>query len=467
MYHSNILLANHKMMKRKISLLIIGCVITVVALTCIQGYFICNTYKLEAKEANTAITKQFLEMETTGKLDSVNNVWMKKTKQFISLYTQKKVTKEDYKKLIKKASDSLTGIIANHISKKGIFKEYEVSYANYIVSVMLIKENRKVGDTLFKGKQILFGNNTENIPETQVSQSKWTSNTFANISEEMCTTGDECLYFEVVTERYYSIENWERQVFIKMAGLLGFSLLLLAFVVLLFYWSIKNLITQKKINDIKSDFINNITHEFQTPLAALDIAVTTLKKKEQKLTPEQFNNALSIIERQNVRMQKLFNEVAKASLATDSIDTSNTKEITSADIHEIINDFKLSHPGVEILFNENNGVTFYMDRFHLDTILINLLDNAEKYGAGVITLKLEKSAKGITLAIQDNGIGIAKKEQLAIFDKFYRVQKGDIHTTKGLGLGLFYVNRIIEAYMGTITVSSEEGKGATFIISIP
>ncbi len=108
-----------------------------------------------------------------------------------------------------------------------------------------------------------------------------------------------------------------------------------------------------------------------------------------------------------------------------------------------------------------------MDRFHLDTILINLLDNAEKYGAGVITLKLEKSAKGITLAIQDNGIGIAKKEQLAIFDKFYRVQKGDIHTTKGLGLGLFYVNRIIEAYMGTIIVSSEEGKGATFIISIP
>lgn len=442
------------MMKRKILLLIIGCVVTVVALICIQGYFIGNTYKLNVKEANAAITQQFMALETSGKMDTLNKAWMNKTGNFIKDYVAHKANKEVYEREMKKTSDSLSQIVIKLLEKERFFENYDVSYASYLTAIIILDKETKATDTLFSGKMLIFGNNTEHNNELKASQTK--------------SRDDDSKYsYVVVSDRFYGIANWEKRTFIRMSGLLIFSAALLIFVVLLFYWSIKSLITQKKINDIKTDFINNITHEFQTPLAALDIAVTTLKKKEQELTPQQFSHALSIIERQNVRMQKLFSEVTKASLATDSIDTSNTKEITSADIQEIVNDFKLSHPGVEILFNENKGVTFYMDRFHLDTILVNLLDNAEKYGAGVITLKLEKSAKGITLAIQDNGIGIAKKEQLAIFDKFYRVQKGDIHTTKGLGLGLFYVSRIIEAYMGTITVNSEEGKGAAFIISIP
>lgn len=441
-------------MKRKILLLIIGCVITVTALTCIQGYFIGNTYKLNVKEVNAAITQQFLVLETSGKMDTLNKAWMNKTAGFIKDYVAHKANKEAFRKEMKKTSDSLSQIAIKMLRKEQFFENYDVSYANYLSAIVLIDKKTKVIDTIFSGKMLVFGNNTEQSSESKASQSK--------------TRDDDSNYgYIVVSDRFYGIANWKKQIFIRMSGLLIFSTILLIFVVLLFYWSIKNLITQKKINDIKSDFINNITHEFQTPLAALDIAVTILKKKEQELTPDQFNHALSIIERQNVRMQKLFSEVTKASLATDSIDTSNTKEITCNEIQEIVNDFKLSNPDVTIIFNENPGASFYMDRFHLDTILINLLDNAVKYGANVITLKLEKSPKGITLAIQDNGIGIAQKEQGAIFDKFYRVQKGDVHTTKGLGLGLFYVSRIIEAYMGTITVNSEEGKGATFIISIP
>jgi two-component system phosphate regulon sensor histidine kinase PhoR len=464
-------------MKRKILLLIIGCVITVAALACIQGYFIYNTYKLEAKEANAAITQQFLKLETSGKLDSVNNAWMKKTEHFINLYIQKRVTKDDYRQLIKKTSDSLSGIIAKHISKKGIFKEYEVNYSNYIVSAQLLGEDNKVTDTLFKGRQLLFGNNEENSPETQASQSTWRGNTSTNSNsnsftntdyEQLCTTGNECLYFEIVTERFYSIANWERQIIIKMSGLLGFSVLLLVFVVLLFYWSIKNLITQKKIADIKTDFINNITHEFQTPLAALDIAVMTLRKKDTTLTADQYANSLAIIERQNHRMQKLFRQVAEASVTADVINTDSTQVTGCAEIREIVADFSLSHPQITINCSiPDDAITINIDRFHLGTLLLNLLDNAVKYGAGRVDIHLEKSGDEVTLAVKDNGMGIAEKEQGSIFEKFYRIEKGNIHTTKGLGLGLFYAAQIVGAYKGCINVNSEVGKGATFIISIP
>jgi signal transduction histidine kinase len=96
-----------------------------------------------------------------------------------------------------------------------------------------------------------------------------------------------------------------------------------------------------------------------------------------------------------------------------------------------------------------------------------MMDNAVKYGANTINIGLEKSGTNTLLTVKDNGIGIAKKEQKVIFDKFYRVQKGNIHTTKGLGLGLFYVKQLVKAYHGNISVNSDEGNGAEFIISLP
>lgn len=443
-------------MKRKILLLITGCIITVTALTWIQGYFIYNTYLLKAKEANAVISRQFLTMETSGKLDTLNHAWMGKAAQFIKDYIQQKATKEDLEKIIKATSDSLSQVAIKSIKKKKFYEDYDVSYANYLSTIVIYKKGSKVGDTIYSGKMLLYGNNIEQSNESKASQSKSRDDSYDSYS------------YEIISDRFYGIANWRKQIIVKMSGLLVFSTALLIFVVLLFYWSIKNLITQKKIADIKTDFINNITHEFQTPLAALDIAVATLKKKEGELTPEQFNYTLSIVDRQNVRMQKLFNQVTRASLATDAIDITNAQTIGYTEIQEIINDFIISHPDTTINFEEENkNRSLYIDRFHLDTIVVNLLDNAVKYGATTITIRLGKETKNTILQVQDNGIGIAQKEQLAIFDKFYRVQKGDVHTTKGLGLGLFYVQQIIAAYKGTISVTSEIGQGATFIISIP
>lgn len=445
-----------QIMKRKILLLITGCIITVTALTCIQAYFIFNTYLLKAKEANAVITQQFLAMETSGKLDDLNKSWIRKTGGFVKDYMDKKVTREDYEGIMKSTTDSLTKIAIKSINKKKFYEDFDVSYANYLSAIVVYEKGSKVGDTIYSGKMLVFGNNVEGSEESKASQSKSRDDSYNSYS------------YEIISDRFYGIANWEKQIIIKMSGLLVFSAALLIFVVLLFYWSIKNLITQKKIADIKTDFINNITHEFQTPLAALDIAVATLMKKGSELTPEQFNYTLSIVDRQNVRMQKLFNQVARTSLATSVIDISHAQAIGYSGIQEIINDFIIAHPDTKIGFDEKDeNASLYIDRFHLDTILINLLDNAVKYGATSINIYLEANAGNTVLKVLDNGIGIPQKEQIAIFDKFYRIQKGDVHTTKGLGLGLFYIQQLITAYKGSISVTSEEGQGATFIISIP
>jgi len=449
-------------MKKKILFLVIGCIFTVAALAVIQGYFIYNTYQLKAKEANLAINQELLKIETTGKLDTINKAWMRKTKKFLIDYEQGLVSKKDYEQLIAITADSLSLVMDKFIQQKGFFDEYDVSYINYVTEVTLSKPGMGTIDTLFTGKLKLFGNNTYNTPETQASQSRWNESTH----DEECNPDPNATNFEVVTKRYYSISNWEKQVFIKMSGLLVFSVLLLTFVVLLFYFSIKNLITQKKIAEIKTDFINNITHEFQTPLAALDIAVTTLKKKEDELTAEQFNNSLAIIDRQNKRIQKLFGEVKEASLVSSDINTANAKHLGCEVINEITDDFAMLHPGISIRCKDD-GATLHIDRFHLATILTNLLDNSVKYGATEVIVNLSNNKNATMVTVQDNGIGIPAAEQKAVFEKFYRVQKGNIHSTKGLGLGLYYVKQVIDAYKGNIWVEGAEGHGATFKFTIP
>jgi two-component system, OmpR family, phosphate regulon sensor histidine kinase PhoR len=445
-------------MKQKILFLIISCVVTVVALACIQGYFIYNTYQLYARDAKAVITQELLKLETSGKLDSINSVWMKKTGVFIQKFKDGNAKQEDYKALIAKTSDSLSQVMSNYISRKKIFEDYDVTYSNYVVSAVVLSPCL---DTITKGKLLLFTNNVERGTEIQASQSNWRGNT----SDILKNGQDNGYDFEVITERYYSITDWEEKVIVKMAGLLIFSVLLVVFVVLLFYYSIKSLIQQKRIADVKTDFVNNITHEFQTPLAALDIAVKTLQRDDVELSHEQFDNSLSIINRQNSRMQKLFSQVTQASLSPD-LASANIESLGYSDISSIINDFRLSHPAVTIRYEKNDAILL-IDRFHLSTVLNNLLDNAVKYGADEITVTTLSDRKEAKLWISDNGPGIPEKEQKAIFDKFYRIEKGNIHNTKGLGLGLYYVYQVIKAYGGSINVESRENNGATFNVILP
>lgn len=452
-------------MKRKIMLLIASCIFTVAALATIQSYFIYNTYKLTEKEVSAKIKKQLFELEDTDEWYNLNNAWMRLCGQFIKDYAYKRVKKEEFVAFMTKKSDSLSNLMSDYMTKVKKPGDYDIGYSVYINSATIL-ENQKM-KTFYKGKLFVSGNHIRNKEEISASTGRWESDLELSVKDSLVAPLKKDFKFLIKSETYYSVANWQMTVISQMAGLLIFSILLMAFVVYLYYLSLKNLISQKRIADIKTDFVNNITHEFQTPLATMDIAIKTLQRKESSMTEEHYRHTLSLLERQNERLQKLFRQVTDASLLPTA-QTENNKEVSCSEIHDIVEDFKLSHPNVMInCHQEQESVSAKIDPFHLNTIIINLLENAVKYGATEIDIEMKTLKNNFIMSIQDNGQGIASKEQLAIFDKFYRIEKGNIHETKGLGLGLFYVKQLIESYKGTIKVESEEDKGALFLITLP
>jgi signal transduction histidine kinase len=149
------------------------------------------------------------------------------------------------------------------------------------------------------------------------------------------------------------------------------------------------------------------------------------------------------------------------------IELQKEKTKINAFLETIVNDFKTANPTIDIETNFNSETQLTLDRFHLTTAIINVLDNAVKYGARTIFVTTNLQNNEFKICIEDDGIGIAKNKQSLLFDKFYRVEQGNLHNTKGLGLGLYYVDQIIKAHKGTINLVSELGKGTQFILSIP
>lgn len=436
-------------------LLIGACIFTVVALAAIQGYFIYNTYQLIEKEVTASIKKQLTDLEDTDEWYDINAVWMRKTKSWVDDYTDGKASKQDFEKYLKSNRDSLIVAMKKYSKKLEKPGDYNIDYAIYVNSVV-IKEKNQI-DSIYKGKMLVLANDTLKKNRIESSDGRWENNYLHNGKEYTLT---------VRSNRYYGFDEWQQTILGKMSGLLIFSIILMAFVVYLYYLSLKNLISQKRIADIKTDFVNNITHEFQTPLATMDIAIKTLQRKNEQMNEAHYHNTLAMIERQNERLQKLFRQVTEASVTP--IVNKNSLNVSCDSIKEMIDDFKLSKPDVSIeCLSPKETITVSMDPFHLNTILLNLLDNAVKYGADVILIELKVNQGKFILLVKDNGKGIPFKEQASIFDKFYKVEKGNIHNAKGLGLGLFYCRQLVETYNGSIKVESEEGKGSQFIISIP
>ena len=230
---------------------------------------------------------------------------------------------------------------------------------------------------------------------------------------------------------------------------------------------------QKKVSEIKSDFINNMTHEFKTPIATISLAVDSINSPKVIGMPDMIRYFTGIIRDENRRMNTQVENVLQMAL----IDKKDFNlRIQETDIHEIItravNNIRLQaekkHGEVVAELNATNPI-IETDEIHFYNIINNLLDNALKYTAGnpLIRVKTEDSGSGVKISVEDNGIGISKEEQHRIFDKFYRVSSGDIHNVKGFGLGLSYVKALVLAFGGSLKLNSEVRKGSTFEIFLP
>ena len=248
----------------------------------------------------------------------------------------------------------------------------------------------------------------------------------------------------------------------------------IVFLVLIFFgFSLATIIKQKRLSEVITDFINNMTHELKTPIATISLSSEMIMRLETDDDLEKAKKYAGIIFKENKRLETQVERVLNIS----TLDTENTTlNKKSLDFHELLVevkdtfDFNQLANGGKILIENNASVfTIQADPIHITNVVYNLLDNAVKYCTTkpFISITTKNERNYLVIEIKDNGIGIRKEDLKMIFDKFYRVSTGNIHDIKGFGLGLFYVKLIINEHNGSIDVKSKIGEGSTFIIKLP
>lgn len=251
------------------------------------------------------------------------------------------------------------------------------------------------------------------------------------------------------------------------------AIALTAIILFCFIYTIQVIFTQKKLSKIKSDFINNMTHEFKTPIATISLASDSITNPLVSAHPKKVERFANIIKQENQRMNKQVEKVLQIAL----LDKSDFQlKITQLDAHEVI---QQAVNNINLRAEQRDGKAtceltatnpfIEVDLTHFSNVVNNLLDNAYKYSPEQPEIKVttENKSNGLYIKIKDNGIGVSKEDLKHIFDKFFRVHTGNLHDVKGFGLGLSYVKAIVDAHKGKVSVKSELGKGSEFTLFFP
>ncbi len=272
---------------------------------------------------------------------------------------------------------------------------------------------------------------------------------------------------------FVTFPGQKEHILSDISDILLLSVFFIFIIVVAFSSSLYQLIRQKKISEIKSDFINNMTHEFKTPIATINLALDAIKNPKIINDNEKVIRYANMIREENKRMHGQVENVLRISRLEK-----NQLEINKVaiDMNDVIEE-AISH--VSLLIDDKGGSInchfealqseIYGNQFHLTNVVVNMLENALKYSEETpkIDVYTESTAKYFIFKIKDEGIGMSKNAQKYVFNKFYREHKGNIHNVKGHGLGLAYVKEIVENHHGTVLVESEKGKGSLFTVKLP
>ena len=274
-------------------------------------------------------------------------------------------------------------------------------------------------------------------------------------------------------ELYVSFPDKKGYILSTITWILILSAVFIFIIILSFASALYQLIRQKQISEIKTDFINNMTHEFKTPIATINLAIDSIKNPKIIEHRDKVIRYVEMIRVENKRMHAQVENVLRISkLEKNQLDLS--KDVV--DVHDLLSD-ALSH--VKLIIKDRQGNVdldfeakqseILASKFHMTNVMTNILDNAIKYSLDAPNIKIEtvNAGNNIVVKISDNGIGMTKNVQKKVFNKFYREQTGNIHNVKGHGLGLSYVKSIVEKHHGHVYVESEKGKGSTFTLKLP
>lgn len=269
--------------------------------------------------------------------------------------------------------------------------------------------------------------------------------------------------------------NWKTVAIKSLRIRIGMAILFTLIIIAAFYLTLRTMLRQKKLGEIKNDFINNMTHEFKTPLATISLAVDAMKNEKVLQDRDKIKYFSSIIKEENQRMNRQVETILKASqLEKQEVELSLKPLRVHEVVKDVVDNFALQlqdkQGQAELVLNASNDL-INADEVHFSNLINNLVDNAVKYAKDGTPLKLkittQSNDKNITIRVEDNGIGMNKETVKRVFERFYRAHTGNIHNVKGFGLGLSYVKTMVQAHHGDIQADSTLGKGSTFTVQLP
>ena len=258
----------------------------------------------------------------------------------------------------------------------------------------------------------------------------------------------------------------------SIKGSLLLSLLFTGIILSVFFYTVRLLLRQKKISEIRNDFVNNMTHELKTPIATISLAVDAMQHPQVRGSEERYNEYTRILKEENAKLNSHVERVLQLALFDKGQLEINRKpmdvsEVTGAQVRTYR--LQAEAKGLQ-LFYTRSGTAFDVnaDKEHLGSAISNLIDNAIKYTDknGVVNVNVDSADGVVTVSVSDTGCGIARDELDKVFDRFYRINNSTVHDVKGFGIGLSYVKSIVEAHGGSISLDSAPGKGSTFRITL-
>jgi len=280
-------------------------------------------------------------------------------------------------------------------------------------------------------------------------------------------------YFSVSYGIYIDFVNRSKLILKEMWLILALDLFTLIMIFSVFFLTLQNMLEQKHLSEMKSDFINNMTHELKTPLSTISVASSSLGNHSIIQKPSRVEELSGLIKRQNKHLSELIDRILDINIwEKDQVKLKPAPIQLDDWTHQLVNGFLLEQgdaaPEINLKIRLDHD-THLLDEVHMATVLNNLFTNAIRYGSNPcrIDLEIKDSDHCLWIAVSDNGPGIKKEDMKHLFEKFFRGEEAKQRVIKGLGLGLYYVKQIVEAHGGTITVQSKPGKGTTFHIKIP
>ena len=458
--------------------------ITIIAITGFQVYWIRKSYEREQRTLEMRTNMLFREtvfslQASKLKVEGLGNDSVRPTKIFLSTSDHPRIN-------VNARSDKKVAGLINAVKKniKDSFKEKTIiieatDNKEQKQSRTFSRRQNRLMQFLFEADSLQDSIRVEELTaiyaqrlEQQNIDIPFKINKLVKESEDERAFNQVTLGFSNPITYVLQLEDTFPFILKRISSAILFSVFLIGFTILSFTLLYRNLLKQRRLADIKNEFISNITHELKTPIATVSVAIEALRSFNATMDPQKTKEYLDISANELQRLSLLTDKVLKLSLfEKKEVDLKyeylDMKEL----VEEVTNSMRLQFEknNAEVSVNTEGDTRLEGDRLHLVSVIFNLVDNALKYSkeAPEINIHIEGDDRNLLLSIADKGIGIPSEYKDKVFEKFFRVPTGNLHNAKGYGLGLSYVSHVIKKHKGSIKVDSIEGEGSKFIVNLP